>query len=80
MNMDWTQRVGELRRMAHDYYDADQSVVGDYAGWGSYLYALTQYLCESEARDGEELDDDEQRVIRNELERIIIDAEMQGCS
>jgi len=72
--MDWTQRVGELRRMAHDYYDADQSVVSDYAGPDAYLYELTQYLCESEVLDGDELDADEQRVVQNELERIIIDA------
>ena len=64
--MDWTKRVGELHRLAHDYHETQPAMIEDYDSPEMYVDVMCQHIIDSE----EPLDDDEMRVVRNELERI----------
>ena len=65
--MDWTKRVEELHRLAHDYHETQAATVEDYDTPGHYVNAMCQYIFDCT----QSLDADEQRVVRNELERIV---------
>jgi len=65
--MDWTKRVGELHKMAHDYHETQPAMVEDYESPEQYVEAMVRCVCA-----GEHITDlDERRVVRNELERIV---------
>ncbi len=64
--MDWTKRVGELHRLAHDYHESQPAMVENYESPEAYAIAMTAYICVQTP-----LDDDEMRVVLNEMERIV---------
>ena len=66
--MAWTKRVGELHRLTHDYHETQPAMVRDYDDTPEmYVAAMCQYIFDCTPS----LDTDEQRVVQNELERIV---------